>query len=133
MTNYGPLVLEDYKIYLEFEDVLSLESVDKRDDFFDTFKYKYNIKFKSNFVVEFIPEHPILVQEDSIEIDSLCFRTNHLPTSPKVKWTVLARDFKYTNQFVISVEPKMEKRVITKYVDNPNEFVSMKKIRCKYN
>src|ERR1019366_3705916 len=80
--NHGSLVLEDFKIYLEFENVLSVASVNKRKNLLDSGKYKYNIQFKKNLSAEFIPEQTVLVQEDAIELDPICFKTTNLPCQP---------------------------------------------------
>lgn len=120
-TNHGPQVLEDYKLYITFSDVIEVDSVNKRKSWDDLYKYQYNVSFIEDNKAEFIPKQNVLVQNDSITIDSICFRTNHKTKSIVVKWELFARNFHDEGIMQIKISPSFEKLEHTRYEKNADE------------
>lgn len=117
-SNFSSEALDTYKIYLTFENVVSVAQVSKRTSFFDSYRYNYNIKFIERKKAEFIPEQNILVQNDSIVIDELCFRTHHETKSVIVKWEMFAKNVNFNGQLILEIEPCFENQEVSKYVEN---------------
>ncbi|MFK7749715.1 MAG: hypothetical protein AB8B65_15060 [Kordia sp.] len=132
LKNNSKEVLEDYKVYFDFENMLNAEALDKRKEFLDIKPYNYNIKFKDDFKAEFIPESSMLVQGDSIEIDKICFKTSHIKTISYVNWKVVARNFTTSGKLQININPIIEVEEKDKFVDNPENFNTLREIVCKY-
>lgn len=108
LINYGPAILEDYKIYLTFENVVEADSVNKNKEFLDTTKYEYNVRFIENNKAEFYPNRNVLVQNDYANIDSICFRVKHDIQKVKIGWELLARNIQ-TNGFIeLEIKPEIE-------------------------
>lgn len=120
-VNHGPQVLEDFKLYFTFDNIVEINSVTKRKSWDDMYKYSYNIKFSEN-QGEFIPNQNILVQNDSVKIDSICFRTNHKTKDVVIKWELFARDFQDNGLLKIKIKPVFEKSERTKYELNANQI-----------
>lgn len=121
-TNHGPLVLEDYKIYIVFDNVIEVDSVSKRNSWHDMYKYKYNIKFTDDNKAEFIPEQNVLVQNDSVAIDSICFRTNHKTKSVIIRWELFARNFHDEGILNVRISPIFEKSEHNRFETNVDEM-----------
>jgi hypothetical protein len=132
LTNHGPDVLEDYKVYLNFENILNAECVDKRIELLEINKYKYTVHFKDKYNAEFIPERPILVQNDSIEFDKICFKTINQQILVSINWKIVARNFNQTGIINLNIFPINEVQEIIKYVDNPGNFKSSEKVKSKF-
>jgi len=93
IENIGSSIIENYKLYLDFENFMAIECVDKRKDFFDDNKYKYNVVSIDEFSFCFEPSNPILVQNDHVLLDKLCFRTKFDCTQAKINWRLVAKGF----------------------------------------
>ena len=117
-TNHGPEVLDDYKLYIVFDDVVEIDSVNKRNSWHDMHKYKYNIKFIESNKLEFVPDQNVLVQNDSVKIDSICFRTDYKTKYIVIKWELLARNFRDDGVLKVRVSPKFEKSEHTRFETN---------------
>ncbi|MDQ5928797.1 MAG: endonuclease, partial [Bacteroidota bacterium] len=117
-TNHGPQVLEDYKLYIIFDNVIEIDSVNKRKSWDDMSKYKYNIKFTESNRAEFIPEKNVLVQNDSVTIDSICFRTDYKTKDIVIKWELFARNFHDKGLLKIKVSATFEKYEQTRFETN---------------
>lgn len=132
LINYGPEVLQDFKIYLEFKNVLKADVVSKCDNLLDAVQYPYNIVFKDKFNAEFISESTILVQKDSIKFDTICFKVE--PTEQKVliDWRLVARDYQYQGDICLRISPILESEERVRYVDSPNSYAEKKTIVDKY-
>lgn len=122
LTNYGPEVLEDYKLYLNFENVLEVDSIDKRSSIWDLHKYNYNIKFIELLKGEFIPQSNILVQNDSITIDPICFRVKHDVSEIVIKWELFARNINSKGILNINIQPEFELEEKNKFIENADTF-----------
>lgn len=133
LTNLGPDAIEDYKLYLNFENVVKADSVGKWTEYLDTAKYTYNVHFKDDFNAEYIPKSPILVQDDSVDIDRVCFKTGHKKSISYINWKILARNFSKSGRIELKINPIVETEEYDKYVDNPENFETIKRIKCKYD
>ena len=121
LKNTGKEVLENYKLYLTFENVEEVDSVDKQNDALDFHKYNYNIRFIEKFKGEFIPDSDVLVQNDSVLIDSICFRTSHLTKCVNLHWELFARNINTKGKMEFIINPQFEIKDNTKYVDKKNQ------------
>jgi hypothetical protein len=131
LVNSSVEVLEDFKVYLKFDKILKADSIDKRKRLFDVADYHYNVFFKDDFSAEFNPKNRILVQNDSVSIDPICFKTTHLDTDVIVEWRLLARDYNSSGQLVIPVRPVIEESEEIMFVNeselnNKNSFIVCK-------
>lgn len=108
IKNISHTTLEDYKLYLHFENVINVDSVNKNVEYLDVNKYEYNIKFDNEFKGEFIPDQNILVQKDSAKIDSICFRTKHNNKEVIIKWELFARNIFDEGEINLNIEPIIE-------------------------
>lgn len=132
LINNGPNLLEDFKIYLEFENIIKAEAINKRKNYTDFYKYQYNVLFKNDFKAEFIPKVKILVQNDSIDLDPICFLTSHQVTDVVVTWKIVARNFNMTDQIRLQIIPKIECSEYDRYVDDPENYKPITEIKLKY-
>lgn len=121
-TNHGPEALEDYKLYIFFDDVVEVDSVSKRNSWHDMYKYKYNVKFIESTRAEFIPERNVLVQNDSVNIDSICFRTDYKTKFIVIKWELFARNFHDEGLLKVRISPIIEKSERTRFEANADEM-----------
>jgi hypothetical protein len=128
LFNHGPEVLEDFKIYLSIENVVSSDSVNKRTSVFNTNEYYYNIIFNEKNSGEFIPDRNILVQNDSIPIDPICFRPIHSAKEVIINWELFARNFQEKGTVKLSVEAQFEEMESVIYVENKNSERTVMKI-----
>lgn len=122
LTNYSPEILENYKLYFYFENVVEVDSENKNTSAFDLNKYKYNIKFIETFKGEFIPEKDVLVQNDSVTIDSICFRVKHDTSEVTVKWELFARNINSKGTFNINIKPEFELNERDKFVQDAEQI-----------
>lgn len=96
LKNIGNLQLENFKLYLTFnDDCYVSERVWKDRMFLDTFKYDYNIKWiKETNDLEFKTTNEILVQNDEIISDKICVRpTIEDPFCIVIPWKLVSKDF----------------------------------------
>lgn len=128
--NHGPEVLEDYKIYLSFENVVQVDSVNKSSSFTDLYQYKYNVKFSEN-KGEFVPEKTVLVQKDFVIIDPICFRTNHKVKEVIIKWELYARNIFETSTLKLEIKPKIEIEERRKIVKSSEDVKTLIRILPK--
>lgn len=125
--NSGIEVIEDFKIYLKFENIVIADSIDKNDRWDDMTKYNYNVRFLDNFNAEFVPGQNVLVQNDSIVLDTLCFRTFHTTKLVKVHWEMFARNCHQTGTLEFQINPKIKRETKEKLVYNPENFQEVAK------
>ncbi|MCE3294632.1 MAG: endonuclease [Crocinitomicaceae bacterium] len=130
LLNNSSEVIEDYKIYLQFEGTSNIERVDKRIQWGDS--VKYNTTIKNELEAQFIPENSILVQNDSIDLDLLCFKPESKNSKIKINWKVLARNFNQSGQLELLIKPKFKTEIRTKYVESPENFSSQTIIYNNY-
>lgn len=116
IKNISINVLEDFKMYLTFENVIEVDSVNKQQEFLDTYKYSYNVKFIEEFKAEYIPTNKTLVQNDSSRIDTICFRVKHTEKKIKLKWELFARNVQENGFVEFQIDPQFEEEERTKYV-----------------
>lgn len=132
LINNGPDVLEDFKIYLDFKNVKKADTIDKSKEYLDFTKYEYNVIFSGKDKAEFIPNQTILVQNDFIYLDPICFLTDHNESIITLDWKLVARGFNKSDKIQLTIKPRIEIREYEKYVDNPASFEPKTKIRLKY-
>lgn len=123
LRNTGSVVIEDWKLYLQFENVQKVD-----DDFTkDVFMYKSVAPhrtcwaFEKELQIGYFPlaQSP-LIQKDGREFKCFCipnFDTNEV----KIKWSLLARNFDKEGEIILSVNPIYETKIETKYVNNKSE------------
>lgn len=105
-TNFSMQTLENYKLYLTFENVVCIDTVNKKTVWHDLNKYEYTVNFQEWNKAEFLPKKDILLQNDSVVLDELCFRTHHKTKSINIRWQMLARNIKQEGILVIEIKPK---------------------------
>jgi len=132
LINNGPNVLEDFKIYLDFENIIKAQTVNKSKEFLDLHKYVYNVFFTDDRKAEFIPNESILVQDDSLDLDPICFLTDHIETEVIINWRIVARDFSMSDRIKLHVKPKIATLEFDKYVENPADYEPITEIQYKY-
>ena len=132
IVNTGSEVLEDIKLYFEIDNVLTFDSVDKRQEMLDMNKYNYDVTFDGEFKAVFEPETSILVQDDFLLTDELCFRTDIHPCSCTVKFKLVSRNYSKEGELIIDINPNIEVEENSKFVDNPEEMADNVKYRNKY-
>lgn len=108
LINYGPTILEDYKVYFTFENVVEADSVNKNKEFLDTTKHEYNVRFLENNKAEFYPSRIVLVQNDFVNIDAICFRVKHDIQKIKISWELLARNIQANGTIELEIKPEIE-------------------------
>lgn len=108
LINYGPAILEDYKVYLTFENIVEADSVNKNKEFLDITKYEYNVRFSEKNKAEFYPTRKVLVQNDSVKIDPVCFRVKHDIQNIKIKWELFARDIQTSGTIELEIKPEIK-------------------------
>lgn len=120
-TNHGPEVLENYKLYLNFENIIEVDSVNKRSSISDMYKYKYNVKFFELNKGEFIPEKDVLVQNDSVLLDSICFRPDYKAKFINLNWELFARNIHNTGSLRFEIKSKFEKTNQQIFIENADK------------
>jgi hypothetical protein len=133
LRNNGLKVLEDFKVYLTFENVVCADTVDKNTSYIDFEKYDYNVKFDDETNAVFIPDTKILVQKDFIELDQICFRTEKDVKEVKITWHLLARDYDQKESFNLIISPTIEDEEDVKYVESPPDHQPITTILDKVN
>lgn len=121
LRNYGPEVLEDYKLYLNFENILEADSVNKHTSVFDNHRYQYNVLFSEATKGYFLPERNILVQNDAVALDPICFRPDPKAKFVTLNWELFARDLYTSGSLKIDLKVKFEKRINDKYVHDADK------------
>lgn len=121
--NTGKEVLENYKLYLNFENILEADSVNKNNSWHDMYEYKYNLKFTHFNKAEFIPERDVLVQNDSVILDDICFRTLHNTKDVIVHWELFARNCHKTGKIDLKINPQIKREVTEKLVYEPQNYI----------
>jgi hypothetical protein len=120
LTNIGLSVLEDYKLNLHFEKVEAADTVSKHTEALDLREYSYNVQFLDNCHAEFWPERSVLVQRDSVRLDTICFIPNYRTRYVRVHWEMLARDAFYSGVVTVLIKPSYEQKHQTRFVmDQP--------------
>lgn len=118
IKNVSDIPLEDFKLYLSFENVVNIDSVNKNKYYLDSYNYSYNVLFDEKLKGEFIPEQNVLVQRDTTVIDSICFRTKHDTKEVILKWELFARNIYDKGEIKLSINPLIEEDDRTKYVNS---------------
>ncbi len=129
--NTGSEVLENYKLYLTFENVVNLELVSKRTSWSDMSKYYYNVNYLETNKVEFVPQQSVLVQNDSVTIDSLCFRTKHKTKEVNLKWELFARNMHNEGILKLEIKPSFEIKEIERFVNGASDMKPIQRILPK--
>jgi hypothetical protein len=120
-VNRSSEVLEDYKLYLQFEHVVAVDSVNKNSSATDFFQYSYNVTFIESFRCEFVPSRNVLVQGDSVLLDPICFRPNHKARTVKLSWELFARNVFNSGTLTIPIRPTFEKKTSEIFVESVSE------------
>lgn len=122
IKNTGKKVIEDYKIELEFEGEFEKVGTEKPDVF--NYKiFKSNVKSYSNCnrSLYIDPYEPVLVPSDGFTTSGLYIKpTIAIETEVMIKWKLLSRDFEDCGELVVSVMPKYNIQVNSKFVDDEN-------------
>lgn len=118
IKNISSRILENYKLYLTFENVVEVDSVNKRTKYFDSNEYNYNVIFFEKYKAEFIPDSNVLVQNDSVRIDSICFRVKHDERIVKLKWELYAKDIQDVGELEFQIAPEFEEEERTNFVNS---------------
>ncbi len=128
LKNIGFEILDHYKVYFRFENVVKVERVSKQEDFFDTKNYKYNIQSISDIELEFNPNNSFLVKDDFVNIDGICFIPNYEVNEVIVHWNLLAKGHNVKGEILINIKPEFQERLSRKYVSSVPEKSELKKI-----
>ena len=131
VINTGTKPLKNFKLYIEFENVIQPQVVDKRKNFLEENSHHYNTKFTETSKAVYIPKNSILVQEDYDFIDQICFKTELKDTKCKIKWQFFAEDFNKTGEIEFDVITYFEITENAKYVDEPEKYQNESKILTK--
>lgn len=118
IKNIGSNVIEDYKLNFELAgEIISADSTDKQTQFLDSIKRTYNIFFyKDSTSGEFDPDNKILVQNDSVATDRVCFRPSENEQAVLLNWELIARDFTTSGQLTINIFPTiLNKKTVEEY------------------
>lgn len=124
LVNTGTIPLEDFKIYLEFNNVTSCDSVTKRKRFFDMYKYSYNVFFSDEapFKAEYVPVETVLVEGDILLLDKICFRTAPEETIVNISWKMVSRGYQDSGVLKVKVKPNIEEFDYIEWVECPEAF-----------
>jgi len=121
LTNLSPEVLEDYKLYLQVENAVAVDSVNKNVSATDTFEYSYNVTFDENFRGEFNPKRNVLVQGDSVLLDSICFRPSRKARKINIRWELFARNAYTVGSLSLAVKPIIKKESRQVFVEDKSQ------------
>lgn len=132
LENKSALVLEDYKVYLKFENILRADTVDKAKHFLAFPSYNYNVHFDNYFEAEFIPKSSVLVQNDLVRLDTICFLTTPQTKIAFIGWRLVARDFSTEGKICIDINPNVEYDELEKFVEDPSLFVENERLCPKH-
>lgn len=130
--NFGPDVLEDYKLYLNFENIITADTINKRTEVFDLYKYNYNVHFKGEANAEFKPETPILVQNDFVDLDPICFAVIPKKRTSYLNWELKARNYEDSGRISLKINPIIERIDLTSFVNNPEDYNELRIISCDF-
>lgn len=122
LKNCDAEVLEDYKLYLGFENVIECDSVKKNVSASDFYSYKYNVKFYEVNKGEFIPDRNVLVQNDSVLLDAICFRPDPKAKFVNLNWELFARNMYGSGSLQFEIKAKFEKINRQRFVDNSSKM-----------
>ena len=120
IKNTGSIVLEDWKLYLTFEEVQKVD-----DDFTkDIFMYKTASNYRTTWAfaeekkIGYFPlNNTPLIQKDSKYFKCFCI-PNFEAKEIIVKWHLLARNFDREGQIILKVNPDYEIKNEKKYVNS---------------
>ncbi|HLO54731.1 MAG TPA: hypothetical protein VK169_10605 [Saprospiraceae bacterium] len=124
INNTGDSVLENYKLYFDFlKCPIIVDTVDKQQQFLDTFKYKYDTFISSDTLQGvFEPPNKILVQKDSISTDDICIRpTSDTPQLVKLEWRLVAKNFNTSGQLTINLNTRIKEKTEIEEYEYPLE------------
>ena len=113
IKNIGNLQLENFKLYLSFnDDCFKTEIVTKQIQFLDTYKYNYNLKWnKSTSDLEFTNENQILVPQDEIISDKICLRPDiEFPFCINIPWKLVSKNFMETGLLHLEINTSIKER-----------------------
>lgn len=124
LKNIGGEVIENYKLYFELEgEIEKSDTTNKQIKFLDTNKYTFSTRQYTDtnrFVFE--PKEIVLVQNDSISTDKICFRPTEKQQLIFLNWNFVARDFNIKGKLTININPIIRENSIieyaTKKIDN---------------
>lgn len=119
IKNDGSLPLEHFKMLINFKGNLVVDTVDKRNEFLDPIKHRYNTHIlddSNNFIFE--PLDHILVQTDSILTDKICLRpTIEESQDVLVEYEFIAKDFNTKGILTIRLENIVKETQTTQDLD----------------
>ena len=124
LRNNSTEVLEDYKVYISFENITRADTVHKKKSAIDLEDYNYQLKFNTNCSAVFIPNSNVLVQNDFIELDQICFKTKPDVEEIIINWNLVARNYSLKESLILKIIPKIEIEIDEKYVENPDSYKS---------
>lgn len=133
IKNISGKPLEDFKLYITLDNIVNIDSVNKQRMYLDCTEYSYNILFDESLRGEFVPNQRVLVQNDSVRIDPICFRTKHSTKEVILNWEFFARDINTRGQIFLKITPQLEERENTKYVETDKVKDPTVRILPKYN
>ncbi len=113
LRNIGNCQLENFKLYITFnDDCFTSERVWKQNQFLDTFKYEYNIKWnKGTNDLELKTENETLVPNDEILSDKICIRPDiEFPFCTIIPWKLVSKDFTESGVLYIEFELKIKEK-----------------------
>lgn len=123
IENVGDSVIEDYKLNFDLVgEIIKTDSTNKQEKFLDLFKYAYN-----SFIYEdstsgvFKPTNKILVQNEFVSTDKICFRPSENEQTVVLNWELVARDFNTKGQLSINIHPKVKDKSSVEYIEEPLE------------
>ncbi|MEP2240467.1 MAG: HNH endonuclease signature motif containing protein [Maribacter sp.] len=122
LSNIGDKVLENFKVYFSFSNLVNVDSVNKRSTFFDLQEYNYNVLFDRDNKGEFEPYSNVLVQKDSVLIDDICFRVKPDIKLVIIDWQFLSRGYSTEGSIELEIEPEIEVEENHKFVEKPEEM-----------
>jgi hypothetical protein len=117
LTNTSKEVFDDYKLYLNLENVIQADSVNKRSSLWDAHAYSYDVYFPNPDRGEFIPANRILVQNDSATLGAICFRPEPSAKVVKLNWELFARNMFASGTMQFEIRSKFEKSIRDRHVE----------------
>lgn len=118
IENNGDNVIEDYKLRFHLEgEIISVDTTNKETSFLEPPK-KYNTSIdKSSPSGIFKPTNNMLVQNDSVSTDKICFRPSENDQTVLLHWELIARDFKANSQLTIYIHPRVIDKKSVEYFE----------------
>lgn len=111
LINNGNTQIENFKLYFEFkDDGFIVDTVSKRRNFLDTFRYSYNtFIYEDSLKGVFEPDNKVLVQKDGVRSDDFCIRpTVEEPIQIQLVWKFVSKDFDEEGTLIINIDPQIE-------------------------